>query len=161
MVQTNPVQTTQVKYTGIKNRLVYESNFSVMDGVTNYTYQPDSDPKLPRIIDTVTTDVFNNSTREEHQPNSRHQFDNIFTYGKSGLGGEHLFKAGMQWGRLYYASDYSVRLDHWLVYNNGSADRGAHLQLAGVLEERRHGHRLLHPGCVVDEPADAQPRRPL
>jgi len=117
--QTNPVQTTQVKYTGIKNRLVYESNFSVMDGVTNYVYQPGSDPTLPRIIDTVTTDVFNNSTREEHQPNSRHQFDNVFTYGKSGLGGEHLFKAGVQWGRLYYASDYSVRLDHWLVYNNG------------------------------------------
>jgi hypothetical protein len=97
---------------------VFESNFSVMDGQTNYTYQPDSDPNLPRIIDTVTTDVFNNSTREEHQPNSRHQFDNIFSFGKSGLGGEHLLKAGVQWGRLYYASDYSVRLDHWLVYNN-------------------------------------------
>ncbi len=118
VVQTNPVQTTQVKYTGIRNRLVFESNFSVMDGQTNYTYQPDSDPTLPRIIDTVTTEVFNNSTREEHQPNSRHQFDNIFSFGKSGLGGEHLFKAGVQWGRLYYASDYSVRLDHWLVYNN-------------------------------------------
>jgi Carboxypeptidase regulatory-like domain len=118
VVQTNPVQTTQVKYTGIRDRLVFESNFSVMDGQTNYTYQPDSDPNLPRIIDTVTTEVFNNSTREEHQPNSRHQFDNIFSFGKSGLGGEHLLKAGVQWGRLYYASDYSVRLDHWLVYNN-------------------------------------------
>jgi hypothetical protein len=91
-----------------------------MDGVTNYVYQPGSDPNVPRIIDTVTHDVFNNSTREEHQPNSRHQFDNVFTYGKSGLGGEHLFKGGVQWGRLYYASDYSVRLDHWLVYNNGA-----------------------------------------
>ena len=118
VLQTNPVQTTQVKYTGIKNRLVWESNFSVMDGQTNYTYQPDSDPTLPRIIDTVTTEVFNNSTREEHQPNSRTQFDNVFTYGKSGMGGEHLFKGGVQWGRLYYSSDYSVRLDHWLVYNN-------------------------------------------
>lgn len=118
VLQTNPVQTTQLKYTGIKNRLVFESNFSIMDGVTNYVYQPDSDPTLPRIIDTGNQDVFNNSTREEHQPNSRHQFDNVFTYGKSGMGGEHLFKAGMQWGRLYYASDYSVRLDHWLVYNN-------------------------------------------
>jgi hypothetical protein len=117
--QTNPVQTTQLKYTGIKNRLVYESNFSIMDGVTNYVYQPGSDPNLPRIIDTVTTEVKNNSTREEHQPNSRHQFDNVFSFGKSGMGGEHLFKGGVQWGRLYYASDYSVRLDHWLVYNNG------------------------------------------
>lgn len=117
--QTNPVQTTQAKYTGIKGRTVFESNFSVMDGQTNYVYQPGSDPNLPRIIDTVTTDVFNNSTREEHQPNSRTQFDNVVTYGKSGMGGEHLFKGGVQYGRLYYASDYSVRLDHWLVYTNG------------------------------------------
>ena len=73
-----------------------------------------------RIIDTGTTDVFNASTREEHQPNSRHQFDNVFTFAKSGWGGEHLFKGGVQWGRLYYASDYSVLGDHWLVYNNGA-----------------------------------------
>ncbi len=120
VVQTNPVQTSQVKYTGIRGPLVFESNFSVMDGQTNYTYQPDTDLSLVRIIDTGTTEVFNASTREEHQPNSRHQFDNIFTFGKSGMGGEHLIKAGVQWGRLYYASDYSVLNDHWLVYNNGA-----------------------------------------
>ena len=40
LVQTNPAQTTQVKYAGVFSRLVYESNFSVMDGQTNYTYQP-------------------------------------------------------------------------------------------------------------------------
>jgi hypothetical protein len=120
VVQGNPVQTTQAKYTGIKGSLVFESNFSVMDGQTDYTYQPDTDRSLVRIIDTGTTEVFNASTREEHQPNSRHQFDNVFTFGKSGLGGEHLFKAGVQWGRLYYASDYSVLNDHWLVYNNGA-----------------------------------------
>jgi len=119
VVQGNPVQTTQAKYTGIWGRMVYESNFSVMDGQTDYTYQPDADPALPRIIDTVTTEVFNNSTRDEHQPNSRHQFDNVVSYSKSGWGGEHLLKGGVQWGRLYYASDYSVRLDHWLVYNDG------------------------------------------
>ena len=119
VVQTNPVQTTQAKYTGIRGGLVFESNFSVMDGQTNYTYQPDTDPSLVRIIDTGTTEVFNASTREEHQPNSRHQFDNVFTFGKSGMGGEHLIKAGVQWGRLFYGSDYSVQNDHWLVYNNG------------------------------------------
>lgn len=118
VVQTNPVQTTQAKYTGIKGGLVFESNFSVMDGLTNYTYQPDTAPGAVRIIDTVLAEVDNASTREEHQPNSRHQFDNVFTFGKSGLGGEHLFKAGVQWGRLYHGSDYSVRGDHWLVYQN-------------------------------------------
>ncbi|TPW10289.1 MAG: hypothetical protein FD127_3812, partial [Acidimicrobiaceae bacterium] len=119
VVQTNPVQTTQAKYTGVRGSLVYESNFSVMDGQTNYTYQPDTDPNLVRIIDTGTTEVFNASTREDHQPNSRTQFDNIVTFGKSGMGGEHLIKAGLQWSRLYYGSDYSVQGDHWLVYNNG------------------------------------------
>ena len=28
----------------------------------------------------------------------------------------------MQWGRLFYRSDYSVLDDHWLVYNNRRAD---------------------------------------
>ena len=57
--QTNPVQTTQAKYTGIRGSLVFESNFSVMDGQTNYLYQPDTDPASVRIIDTGTTKVFN------------------------------------------------------------------------------------------------------
>jgi hypothetical protein len=42
VVQTNPVQTTQAKYTGVMRRAVFESAFSVMDGQTNYTYQPDT-----------------------------------------------------------------------------------------------------------------------
>ena len=119
IVQTNPVQTTQAKYTGIKGSLVFESNFSVMDGQTNYTYQPGTPADAIRRIDTVTTDVTRASNREDHQPNSRHQFDNVFTYGKSGLGGEHLIKAGAQWSRLFYGSDYSVRGDHHVIYNNG------------------------------------------
>jgi hypothetical protein len=53
-VQTNPVQTTQAKYTGIRGALVFESNFSMMDGQTNYTYQPDTDPDAIRYVDTVT-----------------------------------------------------------------------------------------------------------
>lgn len=119
VVQTNPVQTTQAKYTGIRGSLVYESNFSVMDGQTNYTYQPDTAPDAIRKVDIGRGEVFFASTREEHQPNSRHQFDNVFTFGKSGFGGEHLLKAGVQWGRLYYSSDYSVRGDHYVEYNNG------------------------------------------
>jgi Carboxypeptidase regulatory-like domain len=119
VVQGNPVQTTQVKYTGIKNRLVFESNFSVMDGQTDYTYQPDTPADAIRKIDTTRGEVFFASTREEHQPNSRHQFDNIFSYSTEGLGGTHLLKGGVQYGRLYYSSDYSVRGDHWVVYNNG------------------------------------------
>jgi hypothetical protein len=119
VVQTNPVQTTQAKYTGIKGALVFESNFSVMDGQTNYTYQPDTDPNAIRRVDNVTGKVDFASTREEHQPNSRHQFDNALTFGKSGLGGEHLMKVGVQWARMYYSSDYSVQGDHYVEYNSG------------------------------------------
>ncbi len=119
VVQTNPVQTTQAKYTGIKGSLVFESNFSIMDGQTNYTYQPDTAADAIRYVDNVTGEVRHASTREEHQPNSRHQFDNVFTFGKSGFGGEHLLKAGVQWARLYYSSDYSVQGDHYVEYNSG------------------------------------------
>ena len=119
IVQTNPVQTTQAKYTGIKGALVFESNFSIMDGQTNYTYQPDTAPDAIRYVDIVTGEVRHASNREDHQPNSRHQFDNVFTFGKSGLGGEHLLKAGVQWARLYYSSDYSVRGDHHVEYSSG------------------------------------------
>ena len=117
--QINPVQTTQAKYTGIRGPLVFESNFSVMDGVTHYTYQADTPPDAIRKIDTGLAEVFFASDREDRQPNSRHQFDNVFTFGKSGLGGEHLIKGGVQWGRLYYESEYSVMGDHHVVYNNG------------------------------------------
>lgn len=119
VVQSNPVQTTQAKYTGIKNRLVFESNFSVMDGTTNYTYQPDTAADAIRKVDATRGEVFFASTREDHQPNSRHQFDNIFSYSASGLGGEHLVKFGVQWSRLWYESQYSVRGDHYVEYRDG------------------------------------------
>ena len=119
LVQTNPVQTTQAKYTGIRNRAVFESNFSVMDGQTNYTYQPGTPADAIRRVDNARSEAFLAATREEHQPNSRHQFDNVISIGKSGWGGEHLFKGGVQWGRLYYESDYSVQGDHYVEYNNG------------------------------------------
>jgi hypothetical protein len=123
VVQTNPVQTTQAKYTGIRGALVFESNFSIMDGQTNYTYQPDTAPDAIRYVDIITGEVRHASTREEHQPNSRHQFDNAFTWGTSGFGGEHLLKAGVQWGRLYYSSDYSVQGDHYVEYSSGVPTR--------------------------------------
>jgi hypothetical protein len=119
LVQTNPAQTTQAKYTGIRGSLVFESSFSVMDGQTNYLYQPDTPDGAIRKVDNARSEAFFAATREEHQPNSRHQFDNIFSFSKGGLGGEHLLKGGLQWGRLYYQSDYSVRGDHYVEYSNG------------------------------------------
>jgi hypothetical protein len=117
LVQTNPAQTTQVKYSGIFNRLVYESNFSVMDGQTNYLYQPGTAADAIRKVDNARSEAFFAAPREEHQPNSRTQFDNVVSYNLN-KGGDHLVKGGVQFARLYYESDYAVQGDHWVEYNN-------------------------------------------
>ena len=38
--QTNPAASTQIKYTLARRKLVFDSTFGIMDGVTNYYYQP-------------------------------------------------------------------------------------------------------------------------
>ncbi|MBI3403646.1 MAG: TonB-dependent receptor [Acidobacteria bacterium] len=119
LVQTNPASSTQAKYTGIRNRLVFESSFSNMDGQTNYMYQPDTPATAIRVEDS-TLGVFNNAaTRHEEQPNSRLQFDNTVTYNATGLGGDHLLKAGVQYARLSYESRYEVQGNMYLLYTNG------------------------------------------
>jgi outer membrane receptor protein involved in Fe transport len=119
LIQTNPASTTQAKYTGIFNTLVYESSFSVMDGQTNYLYQPDTPADTIRIEDATLGEAFNSATREEHQPNSRLQLDNTVSYSLADWGGEHLFKGGVQYGQLKYESQYNVQGDYHLLYNGG------------------------------------------
>ena len=115
-----------------------------------------------RIIDTGTTEVFNASTREEHQPNSRHQFDNVFTLRQE----RHGRRAPVQGRRAVGPSLLRLRL------------LGAGRSLAG-LQQRRADARCASynspafsknvatvtgffiQDCLVDEPPDAQPRRPL
>src|SRR5581483_11979632 len=78
LVQTNPASSTQAKYTGIfKTKWVYESSFSVMDGVTEYSYQPNTDPTAIRRVDNTLSFADFAATRHEKQPNQRLQFDNI------------------------------------------------------------------------------------
>lgn len=116
--QTNPAYTFQAKYTGIRRRLVYESNFSIMDGQTNYLYQESTPAGAIRRVDNTLSQATIAATREEHQPNSRAQFDNILSY-SANKGGDHLIKGGVQFARLSYESDYSVRGDHYVEYSNG------------------------------------------
>jgi hypothetical protein len=119
IVQTNPVQTTQAKYTGIFGpRLVYESAFSVMDGQTNYTYQPDTPPDAIRWVDSTIGAQNFAAPNHEEQPNSRHQFDNIFAYNFTGFGGDHFLKTGVQWARLYFESRLTVQGHHYVEYSN-------------------------------------------
>jgi outer membrane receptor protein involved in Fe transport len=121
VVQTNPASNTQVKYTGIRSQLVYESSFSLMDGQTNYTYQPGTPADAIRMEDATLGVSDFAADREDHQPNSRLQFDNTASYSVTDWGGDHLLKGGVQFGQLKYESQYSVQGDHHVLYSNGVA----------------------------------------
>ncbi len=116
--QTNPATTTQVKFTTVRQHLVFESNFSLMKGQTNYLYQDNTPADAIRKVDNTLSTAENAAAREEHQPNSRAQWDNVATYSLSGAG-EHVLKGGVQWGRLYYESQQTVLGDHYVEYSNG------------------------------------------
>lgn len=119
VVQTNPATSTQLKYTNVMNRTVFESNFSVMDGLTEYSYQPDTPADAIRRVDNTNSTAFAAATRHERQPNQRIQFDNIVSHSLNGMRGDHQLKAGLQFARLSYESEYEVRGDHYVEYNNG------------------------------------------
>jgi len=121
LVQTNPASSTQAKYTGIRNKLVYESSFSLMDGQTNYFYQPDTPPNAVRMEDATLNRSDFAAQRHEEQPNARLQFDNTISYAASGFGGDHLLKTGVQFARLYFESRYDVQNNLYLLYSNGRA----------------------------------------
>ena len=101
-----------------------------MDGQTNYTYQPGTPDGAIRKVDNARSEAFFAATREEHQPNSRTQFDNILSYSMS-KGGDHLLKGGVQFARLYYESDYSVQRRPLRRVQQQRAGAGAPVQHPG------------------------------
>jgi hypothetical protein len=119
LVQQNPASSTQAKYTGIHNKLVYESSFSVMDGRTSYLYQPNTPPDAVRIEDSVLNTSANAAQRHEENPNRRWQFDNTASLTKSGWGGDHLFKGGVQYARMYFDDFVDVQNGLYLLYQGG------------------------------------------
>jgi len=118
LVQTNPASSTQAKYTGIRNKAVFESSFSLMKGETDYDYQPNTPSTAIRVVDSTLDTAKNAAQRAEQQPNSRLQFDNILSYSKPGMAGDHLFKGGVQFARLYYDDRYQVLNNMFLNYSN-------------------------------------------
>lgn len=120
LVQTNPASSTQAKYTGIHNQLVFESSFSLMKGETDYSYQPGTAPTaVRRVYDSTTADFA--AARQEEQPNSRTEFDNVVSYSKPGWGGNHLFKGGVQFARLYFDDRYDVLNSMYQIFTAGKA----------------------------------------
>jgi hypothetical protein len=121
LVQTNPASSTQAKYTGIRNKVVFESSFSVMSGQTNYLYQDGTPPTAVRIEDATANISANAAARHEENPNSRLQFDNTVSMAKAGWGGDHLFKVGVQFARLYFDDSNDILNNMYLLYNGGKA----------------------------------------
>jgi carboxypeptidase family protein/TonB-dependent receptor-like protein len=121
LVQTNPASSTQAKYSGIRNKVVYESSFSIMKGQTNYLYQPGTAANAVRAQDATLNTANFAAQRHEENPNSRAQFDNVVSYGTSGFGGDHLLKGGVQFARMYFEDQYDVLNNLYLLYTAGRA----------------------------------------
>ncbi|HSL24421.1 MAG TPA: TonB-dependent receptor [Vicinamibacterales bacterium] len=120
--QNNPATSTQVKYTNaIRGAAVYESSFSVMSGKTEYLYQEGTPPDAIRVVDNTLSTADKAAQYQEINPNSRIQFDNALSYTRSGWGGDHLFKVGVQFARLRFLDEYTVQGDMYLEYSNGVA----------------------------------------
>ena len=66
LVQTNPVDDTGAVTPASGTAAVFESNFSVMDGQTNCTYQPGTPADAIRRVDNARSEAFFAATREGH-----------------------------------------------------------------------------------------------
>ncbi|HVB37830.1 MAG TPA: TonB-dependent receptor, partial [Vicinamibacterales bacterium] len=116
--QNNPASIYQTRYTGIFNKAVYESTFSVMSGQTSYLYQPGTNGAL-RVQD-IALDTANYAAQyHQENPNSKLVFNNVVSYSTTKGLGEHLFKVGVQFTRLRYETSYQVNGDMYLIYNDG------------------------------------------
>ena len=70
------------------------------------------------------------------------------SYSKSGMGGDHLFKGGVQFARLKYESNYDVLNGMYLIYNNGVPITVQRVQHADRLAEPRQHPRPFPAGRV-------------
>jgi hypothetical protein len=121
--QTNPAFSTQVRYTLVRNKIVFESTFGLMDGVTNYYYQPETADTDIRIVDNGLSTAANAAARHEEAPNYRSQFDNIVSYAMPGWGGDHVLKAGLHYAQMGMFQQFWVNQDQWIEFNNGAPNQ--------------------------------------
>jgi hypothetical protein len=117
--QTNPSSSTQVKYTWVRSRLVFESNSSAMVGTTNYFYQDEVKPTDIRVEDIVRSTATIAAPRHEELPNYRLQFDNAVSYAATGAGGTHQLKTGVQYARLRMHDKFWVNGDMHILFADG------------------------------------------
>ena len=91
--------------------------------------------------------------RHEEQPNSRHQFDNTVSLTQVGRGGDHLFKGGVQFGRLYFDDSYDVLNDSTCFTTAAEPTAGARVQHADRRDEPRQHARAF--SCRTPGPSAA------
>jgi hypothetical protein len=120
--QTNPAASTQIKYTLSRRTFVYDSTFGIMDGITNYYYQPGTLDTDIRVEDTGRSEAFVAAERHEEAPNYRAQFDNVVSYSTSAWGAEHLVKVGTQIAQMGMNDQFWVNGDMHILFNNGAAN---------------------------------------
>lgn len=120
--QTNPAFSTQLKYSLVRNRAIFESTFGLMDGTTNYFYQPEVRDTDIRIEDPVRDSASVAAPRHEELPNYRSQFDNVFSYATPGWGGDHLFKAGLQFAQMGMYDQFWVNGDMHIIFRDNVAN---------------------------------------
>jgi hypothetical protein len=117
--QFNPAASGQIKYTYVRNQLVFDSGLGMMDGETEYQLQKEVQPGDLRREDSVRNSASVAGPRHQTNPNSRIQFDNTLSYRAGSPSLEHLLKAGVQFSRLRFLDEYEVNGDMYLLFNDG------------------------------------------
>ena len=160
--QTNPAASTQAKYTLARRKFVFDSTFGIMDGVTNYYYQPGTLDTDIRVEDTGRSEAFIAAERHEEAPNYRAQFDNVVSYSTSAWGGDHLLKLGTQFAQMGMNDQFWVNGDMHILFNNGAANavrlwntptaHNSKIRLFGIFAQDTwsHGKLTLNLGVRVD-----------
>ena len=111
---------------------MFDSTFGVMDGVTNYYYQPEVQETDIRIVDNTLNTASVAAQRHEEAPNYRAQFDNVVWYRDPWRG-----RGARRQGRPAVLADghgaaVRVNQDMYTEFDNGARDAGAAVQHADV-----------------------------
>ncbi len=123
-LQLQPGYTAQVKYTTIlRGSSVFESTFGGVKGVWPLHYQPNVGPDDIRVEDDIRSTAANAAQRWYENPNYRLQFDNIVSHTRSGWGGSHTFKGGVQFTRQFFQEVNRVNGDLHLISSDGVPSR--------------------------------------
>ncbi len=119
-VQEQPGWTSQAKYTAVlKGASVFESTVGAVAGTFPLRYQKDVGPNDLRREDTTLDSATGAAQRFYENPNYRFQFDNAISHTRSGWGGSHTLKAGVQFTRQFFREINRMNGDMRLISNNG------------------------------------------